>query len=268
MSELPSGWTMARLGTVCEVNPTEPGPPDRSSAVSFIPMPAVCEHQGVILRHDTRRFADVAKGYTRFREGDVIFAKITPCMENGKSAVARGLHNGIACGSTEFHVLRPGGGVLAEYVWRFLRQESFRIDAQRHMTGAVGQRRVPVKYIKDAVVPIPPLPEQSRIIAKLDRLFANSKRAREELARIPRLVERYKHAILAAAFRGELTTKWREENPISRWTINDQQRIRQRRHTYMAGRRGSRLRDAPVLSAEGNNRVAYLMDVRLFGRRC
>src|ERR1035441_8307283 len=170
MSNLPRGWKTVPLAQVCEVNPRDPGPADHAKAVSFVPMPAVSETEGVILDHDTKPFSDVAKGYTRFREQDVIFAKITPCMENGKSAIATDLHGGFACGSTEFHVLRSNGAVLPAYLWRFVRQESFRKDAERHMTGAVGQRRVPTQYIKDAEIPLPPVSEQRRIIAKLDCL--------------------------------------------------------------------------------------------------
>jgi type I restriction enzyme S subunit len=204
MSKLPHGWKMVQVADVCDVNPRDPGPSKRSVSVSFIPMPAVSDREGVILEHNTKPFAEVAKGYTRFREGDVIFAKITPCMENGKIAIASGLRNGFACGSTEFHVLRSKGNILPQYLWRFLRHKSFRVDAERHMTGAVGQRRVPAQYIKDAAIPLPPVSEQRCIVAKIDSLLARSKKAREELDRIARLVERYKLAILAAAFRGDL----------------------------------------------------------------
>jgi type I restriction enzyme S subunit len=175
-------------------------------------MPAVSDTEGVIMSHGTKRFSDVAKGYTRFREQDVIFAKITPCMENGKIAVAIGLHGGFACGSTEFHVLRSSAAVHPAYLWRFLRQAAFREEAERHMTGAVGQRRVPAQYIKDAVIPLPPVEEQDRIVSRLDELLDHSKSARDGLASIPRLVERYKQAILAAAFRGELTADWRRKS--------------------------------------------------------
>jgi type I restriction enzyme, S subunit len=212
MSELPVGWKAEQLADLCEVNPRESGPVDHSSPVSFIPMPAVSEVEGAIVKHVIKPFRDVAKGYTRFREGDVIFAKITPCMENGKSAIARGLHNRLACGSTEFHVLRPSEKILSDYLWRFLRQKSFRIEAERYMTGAVGQRRVPAQYLKDAAIPVPPLPEQCRIVAKLNILFGHSRTARENLVRIPRLVERYKESLLTAAFKGTLTG----DNP-SKW---------------------------------------------------
>jgi type I restriction enzyme S subunit len=215
MSDLPDGWKMVPLADVCEVNPRDPGPARQSAAVSFVPMPAVSETEGVIIAHDTKPFSQVAKGYTRFREKDVIFAKITPCMENGKSAVAAGLHGGFACGSTEFHVLRSKGEILPEYLWRFLRQNTFRNEAKRHMTGAVGQRRVPAQYIKDAPIPLPPLQEQRRILAKVASLFARSKSAREDLARIPRLVERHKQAVLAAVFRGNLRLSSWPIKPLS-----------------------------------------------------
>ena len=130
-------------------------------------------------------------------------------MENGKIAVARHLHNGLACGSTEFHVLRPHDGVLADYLWRYLRQNSFRRDAEQSMTGAVGQRRVPADFLRSTVLPLSPSDEQRRIVAKIDSLSAKSKRARGQLDHIPRLVEKYKQAILAAAFRGNLTHEWR-----------------------------------------------------------
>ena len=215
MSEVPEGWKMVPLAVVCEVNPRDPGPTRHSTAVSFVPMPSVSETEGAIMAHDTKPFSKVAKGYTRFRERDVIFAKITPCMENGKSAVASGLHAGFACGSTEFHVLRSKGEILPEYLWRFLRQKAFRNEAERHMTGAVGQRRVPSQYIKDTLIPLPPLQEQHRIVDRLGGLFKHTKVAREQLGHIPRLIQRYKGAVLAAAFSGVLTKEWRSENGIS-----------------------------------------------------
>ena len=97
---------------LCDFNPRHDSSTERSISVSFVPMPVVCEQDGIINSHGTRPLEEVWKGYTHFQNDDVIFAKITPCMENGKIAVAGELHNGIACGSTEFHVLRSLGGVL------------------------------------------------------------------------------------------------------------------------------------------------------------
>jgi type I restriction enzyme, S subunit len=209
MNELPRGWIAAQLYECASFNPRHPADADRSVEVSFVPMPAVSEVSGTIEGGETRRLSEVWTGYTHFQNGDVIFAKITPCMENGKIAVARHLHNGLACGSTEFHVLRPHDGVLADYLWRYLRQNSFRRDAEQSMTGAVGQRRVPADFLRSTVRPLSPSDEQRRIVAKIDSLSAKSKRARGQLDHIPRLVEKYKQAILAAAFRGNLTHEWR-----------------------------------------------------------
>ena len=207
MSELPRGWVETTLEDLCEFNPKHDPETDRATTVSFIPMPAVDDETGAIVdRSAIRPLSEVWKGYTHFADADVIFAKITPCMENGKIAVARDLENGMACGSTEFHVLRSKGAVEPGFVWRFLRQRSYRQVAERSMTGAVGQRRVPKPFLEGTALPLPPLAEQKRIVAKLDALNAKSARARTELARIETLVSRYKQAVLSKAFSGELTS--------------------------------------------------------------
>jgi len=131
-------------------------------------MAAVDERWGEIAHREDRPFAEVAKGYTSFRHGDVLFAKITPSMENGKVAIARDLTNGFGFGSTEFFVLRPGTSMLGEYLFLFLRQPGFREQAKRHFTGTAGQQRVPKSYLENAPIPLPPLDEQRRIIAALD----------------------------------------------------------------------------------------------------
>jgi len=214
MNELPQGWVDAALDDIAIVNPGRIEGLVADTSVSFVPMPAVSDVDGEIVNPTVRPFAEVSKGYTQFQVGDVIFAKITPCMENGKIAVARSLENGVACGSTEFHVVRPLGQNSPDYIWRFLRQSSYRADAEAVMTGAVGQRRVPAVHLKTSRVPLPPLVEQRRIVAKIDSLTGKSRRARDHLDHIPRLVEKYKQAVLAAAFRGDLTREWRNANDL------------------------------------------------------
>lgn len=232
MSGLPKGWIDATLEDLCEFNPKHDPETDRGTMVSFIPMPAVDDETGAIVDRSTiRPLSEVWKGYTHFADADVIFAKITPCMENGKIAVARDLENGMACGSTEFHVLRSKGAVEPDFVWRFLRQRSYRQIAERSMTGAVGQRRVPKPFLEETTLALPPLAEQKRIVAKLDALNAKSARARTELARIETLVSRYKQAVLSKAFSGELTREWRLQA-----TQND---IEAALESVRAGRRSS-----------------------------
>jgi len=111
-----------------------------------------------------RPLCEVRQGYTYFANGDVVFAKITPCMENGKSAIANGLSNGIGFGSTEFHVLRPGPRVVPEWLFLHLRSLEFREAARLSMQGAAGQQRVPSDFFATRSIPLPDVSEQRRIV--------------------------------------------------------------------------------------------------------
>ena len=159
------------LGEVCTVNPrtARTGHSGEETAVSFVPMAAVDERFGTIAVREERSLAEVSKGFTAFMDGDVLFAKITPCMENGKAALARNLTNGVGRGSTEFYVLRPGDRVLSEYIYHFVRQPGFREAAKRSFTGTAGQQRVPKSFMENALLPIPTLDEQRRIVDVLNR---------------------------------------------------------------------------------------------------
>ncbi len=199
------------MADICDVNPRDPAPSD-DSEVSFVPMAAVDEVTGAITAAQTRRVAEVRKGFTPFADGDVIFAKITPCMENGKAAIASALVNGRGYGSTEFFVLRGRGVVLPEFVHRFVRQESYRQAARATMKSGVGQARVPRDFIESTRIPHPPLNEQRPLLAKLEARQARSRRAREALDAVPPLLEKLRQSILAAAFRGDLTKDWRAKH--------------------------------------------------------
>ncbi|WP_292083489.1 MULTISPECIES: restriction endonuclease subunit S [unclassified Brevundimonas] len=197
---LPQGWAETTLGELVEVNPKHAADIDRTVSVSFVPMPVVDEVTGRITDPIDRPLDEVWKDYTHFSDGDVIFAKITPCMENGKSAIASGLTNGLACGSTEFFVFRSQGAIEPAYLWRFLRQTKFREEAAKVMTGAVGQRRVPRAWLENYNLGVAPRAEQRRIVAKLDALTARLARAKLELSRAQKLVAKERLAILGAAF--------------------------------------------------------------------
>ncbi len=161
--ENPMGWEIARLGDICTINPRA-GQSSYSddTVVSFVSMAAIDERSGEIVSPEERPFAAVSKGYTPFENGDILFAKITPCMENGKAALAQNLINGVGRGSTEFHVLRPGNRVLGEYIFCFVRQTEFRKSAKKSFTGTAGQQRVPKSFIENTLVPLPPIGEQRR----------------------------------------------------------------------------------------------------------
>lgn len=163
---LPEAWVQARLTDICELNPRllAEDRPNGDTIVTFVPMSAIDEVGGVISKPETRTFAEVAKGYTSFRERDVLFAKVTPCMENGKAAVARDLENGMGFGSTEFHVLRPTEVVLPEYVFSLIRQKVFRDRAAAAFVGTGGLQRVPPDFLSRVKIPLPTLLEQQRIV--------------------------------------------------------------------------------------------------------
>ena len=215
--ELPDGWMWTTIGETCAVNPTMQWPEGfaKNKPVHFVPMSAVDGETGAIVTPEPRPISEVWKGYKRFQDGDVIFARITPCMENGKAAIAKNLLNGIGLGSTEYHVLRPSEKVLAEWIYHFVRQPSFRNDAARAMTGTAGQLRVPADFVTQTSIPLPPLPEQRRIVARIKSLFAESRTARDALERVPALLKRFRQSVLASAFRGRLTSQISEVSKTS-----------------------------------------------------
>jgi type I restriction enzyme S subunit len=165
-----SPFAAGTLEQFVEINPRislQHLPPDLS--VSFLPMDAVEDQATGRYRLQTRLLSEVQKGYTPFGEGDIVWAKITPCMQNGKSAVITGLENGLGFGSTEFHVLRPRSKeVLAEYVWYFLSFREFLEVAKTSFTGSAGQQRVPQEFLKELPFPLPPLPIQQELVASMN----------------------------------------------------------------------------------------------------
>jgi type I restriction enzyme S subunit len=161
---------LVAISEVAEVNPVFPRTSKfaEESLVSFLPMAAVSE-SGKIINQDERPFGEVSKGYTYFAEGDVLMAKITPCMENGKATFVQNLKHPAGFGSTELHVLRPGVEVDGKYLFYMIWNPMFRKVAERSMTGTAGQKRVPSSFLKDYKIPLPPLVEQKRIAAILDK---------------------------------------------------------------------------------------------------
>jgi type I restriction enzyme S subunit len=169
------GWSKSTLGEICQIKPPKKEAKQKLSntdLVSFVPM----NNLGICSKNielcENKPLSDVAGSYTYFAEEDVLLAKITPCFENGKLGIARGLTNGIGFGSSEFIVFRSNGSVDPEYLFYFLSQDHFRVSGARVMTGAVGHKRVPKEFIENHPIPLPPLPEQKRIVAILDEAFA------------------------------------------------------------------------------------------------
>ncbi|MBM3242820.1 hypothetical protein FJZ31_41700 [Candidatus Poribacteria bacterium] len=211
LPELPEGWVWSRLEEMAQINPRHPAnivPED--AEISFVPMSAIDEKSWKFKEMQTRILGEVRKGYTHFAEGDVLFAKITPCMENGKAAVARNLVNGIGCGTTELHVIRPEGRILPEFIYHYIHQQFFREKAEARMTGTAGQLRVPVNFVKTASIPLSPLPEQKEIVRRVETLFKFADEVERKIERAREQVENITQSVLSKAFRGELTEDFRE----------------------------------------------------------
>ena len=177
-----------KLKEICLLNP-KPEHIDDSLPVSFVPMAKVGE-RGEFDPSEIKTYQEVKKGFTYFENGDVLFAKITPCMENGKGAIARGMKNGRGFGSTEFHVLRPNPK-LATSKWLFylLSWTPFRKEAEQNMTGSAGQKRVPKQFLEEYSCKLPSLPEQKNITDLFDRAQSIITLRQEQLRVLEELVK-------------------------------------------------------------------------------
>lgn len=164
-----SKYKQQTLSKVAQINPTIRKNILDEEDVSFIPMECVSDLDGEVKEKRTCKAS--AKGFTKFEEGDIIWAKITPCMQNGKSAIVRGLINGIGYGSTEFYVIRVNETVvLPEYVYYLLRMYRVRETAVNHFSGSAGQQRVRKSFLEELSIPVPFLEEQKVMVATLNNI--------------------------------------------------------------------------------------------------
>ena len=142
---------------------------------------------------------DVENGYTRFFDGDVLVAKITPCFENGKGAIVHGTLNGVGFGTTELHVLSPGSEIDARYLYYVTTSDRFRRLGEAAMFGAAGQKRVPEDFVRDYRVPIPPLARQRAIADHIDRETAGLDALVAEKERLLKLLAEKRRALITRA---------------------------------------------------------------------
>ncbi len=159
-----SRYKCKRLSELADINPrTDVSMLDSSDEMSFIPMEDISDDYGEWVGMRIGCKANI-NGYTKFQNGDIIWARITPCMQNGKSALVYNLVNGKGYGSTEFHIIRlKTPDVLPKYIHILLRHTDILLDAMKYFTGSVGQQRVPASYLENLLIPIPPLDTQNKI---------------------------------------------------------------------------------------------------------
>lgn len=178
---------MVPLGEVAAINPRSPKL-QHSEDVAFVGMAQLDEASAVAVPREYGPYSNFAHGYTPFEDGDILAAKITPCWENGKIGQAHlGVRYGM--GSTEFHVVRPTDAIDVRYALHFIRQSKIRDTGTLRMTGSAGQRRVPTKYLTDLAIPLPPLDEQRRIAAILDKADAIRQKRRQAITHLDTLTQ-------------------------------------------------------------------------------
>lgn len=241
-------WVSTTLGGACEVNPPKPKLAKLSdeTEVMFVPMAAVDEVTGAVTTPEIRSLGSLrTKSYRTFAPGDVIFAKITPCMENGKSAIVPSIESEIGFGSTEFHVLRPRPGTDARFIWHFVRQESFRRAAEEHMTGSVGQLRVSVDFLRSVKLELPDEGTQAQISESLDAALTAGRSGQQHIATANAAMQRFRQAVLASACSGHLTRDWRNANTTEPSAALVAE-IQDARHTRL----GRRFKASPVVPAD------------------
>ncbi|MBB3885571.1 restriction endonuclease subunit S [Xanthomonas campestris pv. campestris] len=211
-SVLPQGWTRRRLRFDCLSNPVKSklDIPD-DTEVSFVPMDAVGELGGLRL-DQTRELADVYNGYTYFADGDVCIAKITPCFENGKGAIAEGLVNGVAFGTTELHVLRPSATLDTRFLFYLTIAHDFRSHGEAEMLGASGQKRVPEEFLKDWTPSLPRMDVQQRIARFLDDKTARIDALIEKKQELLERLEEKRRALITSAVMGKSRLRTQAKN--------------------------------------------------------
>jgi type I restriction enzyme S subunit len=201
LGKVPEYWEGLRLRFAATLNPSKQEA--RSYAdddlVTFLPMEAIGE-DGSLNLEQVKEVGECLNGYTYFKEGDVCIAKITPCFENGKGAILRGLKGGIGFGTTELIVARPTTHLLlAKFLDYLFRSNSFRSLGEAAMYGAGGQKRVPEAFVRDFRSFIPPLTEQQQIISFLDRETAKIDALIAEQQRLIKLLQEKRQAVICHA---------------------------------------------------------------------
>lgn len=210
LDSLPPGWVWSSLSSIGLISPRNEA--EDAATASFVPMSAIPVAFTDAHETESRPWRDIKSGFTHFAEGDVGVAKITPCFENGKSAVFKNLCNGVGAGTTELYVVRPLCGVMPRYVLLFLKSPGFIKGGEAVMTGTAGQKRLPRAYFEDCPFPLPPLAEQARIVARVDELMQLCD-ALEAKGRL----EAQQHARLLETLLGTLTDSTTPEELAANW---------------------------------------------------
>jgi type I restriction enzyme S subunit len=208
LGDVPEHWTVKRMKFVIHLNPSKAEVRhllEKSIDVSFLPMELVNE-DGTYQLTETRNINEVYSGFTYCMNDDVILAKITPCFENGKGALLKGLTNSIAFGSTEFHVLRPISSV-GKFIWYLTKTNLFGEIGKTEMKGAVGQQRIPSDFVENFYFAQPSLDEQQDIVDYLDTETKKIDDIIKETSHSIDLLKEHRTALISAAVTGKIDVR-------------------------------------------------------------
>jgi len=202
---------------VCDINPSKREIIELKDdlEVTFLPMPAVSE-RGVVIEKKTKKLKDVKKGYSFFKNSDVLLAKITPCFENGKKALVKELKNNIGFGSTEFHVLRAKDEVIPKWIYYGISSEDFRNKAKMQMTGTAGQKRVPKRVLETYKMFVPTITIQEQIVNEIESRISVCDKLEETVQQSQKNIEYLRQSILKKAFEGKLVPQNPEDEPAEK----------------------------------------------------
>lgn len=216
--EIPLSWKWVTLEKCVFINP-KITPRDDDIQATFLPMAAVSA--GFVNRYsieDKRSWGKIKNGFSRFENNDVLMAKITPCFQNRKSCIVTNLENGVGAGSTEFSVLRTKTVVTPDYILWFLKSKYFIDYGISKLKGTAGQQRVGTPSLKECLIPLPPLAEQKRIVAKIEELMPLVEeygKAYDKLQELnDELPGKLKASILQDAIQGKLVPQLPEDGVV------------------------------------------------------
>ena len=165
---IPANWKWVRIRDVFQLNPKNEA--DNETLAAFIPMEKISAGYKSDFTFDLVKWGNIKKGFTHFANGDVAFAKITPCFQNRKSAIFHGLPNGIGAGTTELKVLRPYGNTIGRWYLLYFLESPYFID-EATFKGTANQQRIVVGYLENKLFPLPPRKQQQRIVEKIEQLM-------------------------------------------------------------------------------------------------
>lgn len=200
--KLPQGWEWKSLEEISEINPRNKI--DDNINVSFISMDKILDGYSNDFSYKVKKWKEVKKGFTHFKQGDIGVAKITPCFENRKSVIFDKLENGFGAGTTELHIIRANESVYSKFLLWFFKTEWFIQNGILNMTGATGHKRISKDFIKSLQIPLPPLKEQEQIASHLDELSSYVKNLKQNYQAQIKDLQELKKSLLDKAFKGNL----------------------------------------------------------------